>query len=134
MLSELWKTLLDYLRRTPWWPWLEPLFLVGFLYAGLAVVAFQYVQWRYGINLGLPLFLQSYLFKQVSVVFWAVVLAYVVLTWRRPSREGQPAPVVAAGSATAPVVAGASATAPVVAGASATAPVVAGVSATAPVV
>ena len=100
MLSDLWKALLDYLKRTPYWSRLEPVFLLGFLYAGASTVAFQYVQWRYGVTLELPLFLQSYLFRQVSVVFWAVVLAWAVLTVRSGGQgapaEGETAGAVAA--------------------------------------
>jgi hypothetical protein len=82
VLGEVWKTLVDYLKRTPYWPVLEPLLLVGFLYVGVCVVAYQYVQWRYQVTLDPPLFLQSYLFRQVSVGFVAVVGTFVALTVR----------------------------------------------------
>jgi hypothetical protein len=82
VLGDLWQTLLDYLKRTPYWNRLEPVFLLGFLYAGASVVSFQYIQWRYGVTLELPLFLRSYLFRQVTVVFWALVLAWIILTFR----------------------------------------------------
>jgi len=85
MLGDLWKTLLDYLKRTPSWPLLEPVLLVGFLYVGVCVVAYQYVQWRYHVTLDLALFLQSYLLRQVSVGFVAVVATFIVLTATRPS-------------------------------------------------
>lgn len=85
MLGDLWKTLLDYLKRTPAWPLLEPVLLVGFLYVGVCVVTYQYVQWRYQVTLELVLFLQSYLLRQVSVGFAAIVAAFVVLTAARPS-------------------------------------------------
>ena len=75
MLGDLWKTLLDYLKRTPYWPVLEPVLLVGFLYVGLCVVAYQYLQWRYQVTLDLALFLQSYLLRQISVGFVAVIAA-----------------------------------------------------------
>ena len=85
MLGDLWKTLLDYLKRTPYWPVLEPVLLVGFLYVGLCVVAYQYLQLRYQVTLYLALFLQSYLLRQVSVGFVAVIAAFVVLTAGHPS-------------------------------------------------
>lgn len=81
MLSELWKTLLEYLKRTPYWDRIEPVALAGFLYVGVSVVVFQYLQWQYQVSLALPLFLQSYLFKQVSVAFWTLVLVYTVSTY-----------------------------------------------------
>jgi hypothetical protein len=95
MLGDLWKTLLDYLKRTPYWPVLEPVLLVGFLYVGVCVVAYQYIQWRYQVALDPALFLQSYLFRRVSVGFVAVVGSFLALTAGRAA----PAP---AGAADAP--------------------------------
>lgn len=86
MLGEIWRALLDYLKRTPYWPVLEPLLLVGFLYVGVCIVSYQYVQWRYQVTLDLPLFLQSYLLRQVSVGFVAVVGVFIALTTGRPVR------------------------------------------------
>jgi hypothetical protein len=95
MLGDLWKTLLDYLKRTPYWPVLEPILLVGFLYVGVCVVAYQYIQWRYQVTLDLPLFLQSYLFRQASVGFLAVVGSFIART------AGRAAPGVAVDAAAA---------------------------------
>lgn len=83
MLGDVWEALLGYLKRTPYWPVIEPIALIAFLYAGLCVVAYQYLQWRYQVTLDLPLFLQSYLLRQVSVAFAAVVAVFVALTYRR---------------------------------------------------
>src|SRR5512139_536717 len=85
MVGELWKALLDYLRRTPFWPALEPVLLIGFLYAGVCIVSYQYLQWRYQVTLDLPLFLQSYLLRQVSVGFAALAGVFLALTVRRPA-------------------------------------------------
>ncbi len=91
MLGELWRALLDYLKRTPYWPVLEPLLLVGFLYVGVCIVSYQYVQWRYQVTLDLPLFLQSYLLRQVSVGFVAAVGVFIALTAGRAVRaQAQP--------------------------------------------
>lgn len=93
MLGELWKALLDYLKRTPYWPVLEPLLLVGFLYVGVCVLSYQYLQWRYQVTLDLPMFLQSYLLRQVSVGFAAVVGVFIVLTAGRPgTAQTRPSP------------------------------------------
>ncbi|HJV68081.1 hypothetical protein [Ideonella sp.] len=85
MVGELWKALLDYLKRTPYWPVIEPVALTGFLYAGVCIVSYQYLQWRYQVTLDLPLFLQSYLLRQVSVGFAALVGVFLALTVRRPA-------------------------------------------------
>lgn len=98
MLGELWKTLLDYLKRTPYWPVFEPLLLVGFLYVGVCVLSYQYLQWRYQVTLDLPLFLQSYVLQQVSVGFAAVVGVFITLTAGRPRKAHTPPPSANAAS------------------------------------
>lgn len=90
MVSEIWKTLLEYLKRTPYWPVIEPVALVGFLYVGVGVAAYQYLQWRYQVTLDLSLFLQSYLLRQVSVGFVAIVGAFIALTYRRTPAPDHP--------------------------------------------
>ncbi|HEX5529923.1 MAG TPA: hypothetical protein VFZ82_10190 [Methylomirabilota bacterium] len=92
MVSELWGALLDYLKRTPYWPVLEPLLLVGFLYVGICIVSYQYLQWRYQVTLDLPLFLQSYLLRQVSVGFAAVLGVFIALTSGRAVRAQAQSP------------------------------------------
>ena len=87
MVSDLWDALLGYLKRTPYWPVIEPVALVAFLYAGVCIVAYQYLQWRYQVTLDLPLFLQSYLLRQVSVAFAAVIGIFVALTYRREPHD-----------------------------------------------
>ena len=89
MLRELWTALQEPLKRTPAWPVLEPIFQVAFLYVGVCVVAYQFLQWRYQVTLDLTLFLQSYLLRQVTVGFAAVVGSFIVLTWRRTPSPGQ---------------------------------------------
>src|SRR5512139_431017 len=93
MVGELWKALLDYLRRTPFWPALEPVLLIGFLYVGVCVVSYQYLQWRYQVTLDLALFLQSYLLRQVSVGFAAVVGVFVAFTAGRSARSPSQPPL-----------------------------------------
>jgi hypothetical protein len=90
IVDKLFDALQGYLKRTPYWPVLEPIFLIGFLYVGVCVAAYQYLQWRYQVTLDLPLFLQSYLLRQVSVGFAAVVGSFLALTWRRAPEQGRP--------------------------------------------
>jgi hypothetical protein len=94
MLGEVWRTLVDYLKRTPYWPVLEPILLVGFLYVGVCVAAYQYVQWRYQVTLDPPLFLQSYLFRRVSVGFVSIVGTFLALVARPTAQvvDAVPAP------------------------------------------
>ena len=79
MLGEMWRSLLGYLEKQPYWSRLQPILLLLFLYAGTAVVVRQYVEWQYGLSPSPPEFLRSYLFKQVSIVFLALAAALVVM-------------------------------------------------------
>jgi hypothetical protein len=84
MLGEMWKSLLGYLEKQPYWSRLQPVLLVLFLYAGTATVVYQYVQWQYGLAPSPPAFIRSYLFKQVSLAF--VILAAGLLILRIPGK------------------------------------------------
>ena len=79
MLGEMWRSLLGYLEKQPYWSRLQPILLFLFLYAGTAVVVRQYVEWQYGLSPSPPEFLRSYLFKQVSIVFLGLAAALLVL-------------------------------------------------------
>ena len=75
----MWRSLLGYLEKQPYWSRLQPILLFLFLYVGTAVVVYQYVEWQYGLSPSPPEFLRSYLFKQVSIVFLGLAAALVVL-------------------------------------------------------
>src|SRR5262245_16023768 len=94
MLDKVLETVLDYLKRTPYWSRIEPWTLAAFLYAGVIVCAFEYVRWRYGVTVAIPLFLRSYLFKQTSIGYVAVLASWIVLTYGlMKARKGDaPAP------------------------------------------
>src|SRR5258705_6759672 len=79
MLGDMWRSLLGYLEKQPYWSRLQPILLFLFLYAGTAVVVRQYVEWQYGLSPWPPEFVHSYLFKQVSIVFLGLAAALVVL-------------------------------------------------------
>jgi hypothetical protein len=82
MLGEMWRSLLGYLEKQPYWSRLQPILLLLFLYAGAATVVYQYVRWQYGLAPSPPVFVRSYLFKQVSIVFAALAASLLVLTVR----------------------------------------------------
>jgi hypothetical protein len=89
MIGEIWRTIVGYLEKQPYWARLQPLLLFGFVYAGVAVTAYQYVQWQYGLAPSPPAFLRSYLFRQVTIAMLALGAALLVL---RPGRPLPPAP------------------------------------------
>jgi hypothetical protein len=90
MLGEMWKSLTGYLEKQPYWGRLQPIMLVVFLYAGATLLVYQYLQWQYGLAPPPEIFLRSYLFKQVTVIFVVVVAAIAALRLRRPSDEASP--------------------------------------------
>ena len=86
MLGKMWESLLGYLEKQPYWNRLQPILLFLFLYAGTATVVYQYVQWQYGLAPPPPVFIRSYLFKQVTLAF--IILAAALLILRVPARAG----------------------------------------------
>jgi hypothetical protein len=75
----------DYLKTKPYWPQIEPLFTLISIYAATAILAYEYIQWRYHVAPPLPLYLNSYIFRQVTIVFAAIGLSGILL-----SRFGAP--------------------------------------------
>jgi hypothetical protein len=69
----------DYLKGRPYWSRIEPFFTLLSLYATTVVLAYEYVQWRYHIAPALPLYLSSYIFRQITVVFAAIGAAGYLL-------------------------------------------------------
>jgi hypothetical protein len=68
MLLELWNTITDYFKDEPYWQSIKGLFTLLSLYLTASVLAYEYLRWQYGLEPPLPLFLRSYLFKQISLI------------------------------------------------------------------
>lgn len=85
MIGEIWRTLVGYLEKQPYWARLQPFLLFGFVYVGVAVTAYEYVQWQYGLSPSPPAFLRSYLFQQVTIVMAAIGAALLILRLDRAS-------------------------------------------------
>ncbi len=85
MLLQFWEAVVSYLKETPYWSKIQaPLTLVS-LYLLATTLAYQYITWRYGITPALSLYLHSYVFKRISIVFLAIVVAFLIFSiqWRR---------------------------------------------------
>jgi hypothetical protein len=84
MFEKFFDLLLDYLKARPYWPLLQPVLLLLSLYVISLVGAYQYIEWRYHFTPDLPIFLHSYLVKQISVVFLALALLALLMgtRWR----------------------------------------------------
>jgi hypothetical protein len=80
VIFRVWESVLDYVKGTPFWSRLQPLFAILSLYLTTIVLAYQYIQWQYGLTPSLALYLRSYLFRQVTVAFLAFGLVAVLLS------------------------------------------------------
>jgi len=89
MLFRLWEALQAYFKDKPYWPALQPIFALLSLYLTAVVVAREYIEWRYGFAPEPSLYVHSYVFKQISLVFAALVA--VTLLFRLQDRRRDPA-------------------------------------------
>lgn len=65
----------NYFKNKPYWSRIEPLFTLVSLYCTTAILAYEYVQWRYHVAPPLSLYVHSYIFKQITVLFVAIGVA-----------------------------------------------------------
>ncbi|HEV8580154.1 MAG TPA: hypothetical protein VGX68_13870 [Thermoanaerobaculia bacterium] len=72
MILKLWDAIGGYLRDKPYWSKIQPAFTLITLYLTVQVLAYQYVEWRYGLSPSLSLYLKSYVCKQITLVFAAI--------------------------------------------------------------
>jgi hypothetical protein len=88
--------LFDRLKRSSYWPAIEPIFIFLSLYTGACVLGYEYLQSRFanyspefaGISLRLlTLFLHSYVFKQITLVAAAIGVATMVIAYSVRKRE-----------------------------------------------
>ena len=74
MLFKLVDAIVGYVKESPAWPVLRPVFALLSLYVTALVLVYQFVEWQYRLSPPVSLFLRSYLVKQVTVVCVAIVL------------------------------------------------------------
>ena len=88
--------LFERLKRSSYWPAIEPVFIFLSLYAGACVLGYEYLQSRFanyspefaGVSLRLlTLFLHSYVFKQITLVAAAIGVWFVLRARARMSRD-----------------------------------------------
>jgi hypothetical protein len=72
MILKLWDAIGGYLRDKPYWSKIQPAFTLITLYLTVQVLAYQYVEWRYGLSPSLSLYLRSFVCKQITLVFAAI--------------------------------------------------------------
>ena len=76
---EIMARLAEYLKGKPYWSQIEPLFTLVSLYITTGILAYEYIQWAYHVAPPLSLYLNSYIFNQITVVFAAIGLAGAVV-------------------------------------------------------
>jgi hypothetical protein len=90
LLSNFWSALAKYLEKQPYWPAVQPFFLVVFAAVALEVAAYQYVRARYGATT-IQLFLGSYLSVRILVAAAALLLLMLLFKFN-PQRQLPPVP------------------------------------------
>lgn len=79
MFSDFFSLLTGYFKGKTYWPRLEPILTLIFLYILTIVLAYQYVQWQYHFSPPAGVFLKSYIVKQVTVVFITIAVLAIVI-------------------------------------------------------
>lgn len=87
MILKLWDAIAGYLRDKPYWSKIQPAFTLITLYLTVQVLAYQYVEWRYGLSPSLSLYLRSYVCKQITLVFVAIAVGGLLFALQGRSGE-----------------------------------------------
>jgi hypothetical protein len=87
MILKLWEAIGSYLRDKPYWSKIQPAFTLITLYLTIQLLAYQYVQWRYGLTPSPSLFLRSYVCKQITLVFAAIAAGGLLFALQGRSGE-----------------------------------------------
>ena len=90
-MGELLRMLLEFLKGKKYWKTIQPFVLLGFAYVATEVLAFEYIQSQFGFKPSLRLFVGSYFFIRVTIVFAGLALL-IVLFQLQPRRGPQALP------------------------------------------
>lgn len=80
MLLNFWETILNYLKEKPYWIKIQPIATIFSLYLIAVIMAYQYIKWEYNISTSLSLYLTSYIFKQITLIFLGIVILTIIFT------------------------------------------------------
>jgi hypothetical protein len=86
-MSDFFSILLDWLKGKKYWKTLQPFLVLGFGYVATEVMAFELIQSEYDFKPSLRLFLGSYFFVRITLVF--VGLAAVLALFQIHRRPGE---------------------------------------------
>lgn len=79
MLWKLWELLTGYVKDAPWWRAVQPFVLILLTGAVAETLAYQYLQWRYGLRPAPELFAGSYLAIRIALVTGGALLLLLLL-------------------------------------------------------
>ncbi len=89
ILSSIWDLITGYFRGKPYWARLQPVFALLSFYLGGQALAYQYVESQYQLTLTPKLYLHSYVFREITVVFAGFTLLSLLFALQgRGEREG----------------------------------------------
>jgi len=77
-VSEFFGMLLEFLKGKKYWKTIQPFVLLGFAYVATEGLAFEYIQSQFGFKPSLRLFVGSYFFIRITVVFAGLALLIVL--------------------------------------------------------
>ena len=77
-MSEFFQMFLEFLKGKKYWKQIQPFVLLGFGYVATEVLAFEYIQSQFGFKPSLRLFVGSYFFIRVTVVFAGLALLMIL--------------------------------------------------------
>ena len=87
MIFKIWETIIGYVREKPYWSKIQPFCVLFSLYIMTGVLGYQYIQWQYQFSPALSLYLNSYIFKQITIVFIAIGIVGIILSVFGKHRE-----------------------------------------------
>lgn len=79
MISNFLDSILSYLKSQAYWEKVRGLVTLLFLYVAALVLAYQFLDWEYGLRPSLSLYLTSYIVKEISLTFLALGLIFFLL-------------------------------------------------------
>src|SRR6266852_359307 len=88
MLSELWSTVLDFLKEQPFWRSIQPIIALSAGYLFVAFAGYEYIHWLYRLSPDISLYIRSYLFKQLSLLYAGLAILFLIF-YASPTKQPQ---------------------------------------------
>ena len=86
MLFKIWDEIRKHLSEKPYWAKLKPFFTFLSAYGAAHVLTYQYLEWQYHISPTISLYVHSYYFRAISLVFVALAVLLIGLAMQGKKR------------------------------------------------